>query len=204
MVGGFTATGALATLNSGLLAKPESDHTSTARLRSIHVLATTPAQVEPLATAVSALLGAEDPTSIRLETSQTLAEVRAAVAGELGRYSRQLVLGALGVGLVLVAMVVYGSVTLRRQDFGRRRALGATRATVATLIEVQNTLIGVCGALLGAVGGGLIALRITGGLPDIRFAGAVFVLAVLTVGVAAVPPALIAAHRDPVRVLRVP
>lgn len=204
VVGGFTATDTLATLNTGLLAKSGIEEAEAVRLRSIHVLATTPAQVEPLTTAISGLLGAEDPTSIRFETSQTLADVRAAVAGELGRYSRQLILAALGVGLVLVTLVVYGSVTLRRQDFGRRRALGATRTTITTLIAVQNTLVGVFGAVLGVVVGALIVLRLTGGPPDIRFAAAIVILAALTVVVATIPPAMIAAYRDPVRVLRVP
>jgi putative ABC transport system permease protein len=204
IVGGFQATGALISLNSGVLAAPTDQQASEAQLRSVYVLAESSAQVESLTKAVASLLGAQDPTSIRFETSQTLADVRAAVAGELGRYGRQLVLAALGVGLILVAMVVYGSVTLRRQDFGRRRALGATRAKIIALVAVQNSLVGICGAAVGLIAGGLIVWRLTGGLPEARFAIAIGILTVVTMDAATVPPAMIAAYRDPVRVLRVP
>ncbi|MCI0545584.1 MAG: ABC transporter permease [Actinobacteria bacterium] len=202
VVGGFASTEALGFLSTGLLAKLED--MGGARLRSIHVLATSPANVEPLTFAVMELLGVGDRTSVRFETSQTLADVRAAVAGELGRYSRVLVLVALGVGLILVAMVVYVSVTLRRQDFGRRRALGATRAAIISLIALQNALIGLGGVALGVLVGGVVVWRLTNDPPDIRFVAAVTVLTVLTVAGAAIPPAMIAAHRDPVRALRVP
>jgi len=204
IVGGFTALDPLASLNTGLLAMPGAEETRNAQLRSILVLATTPDQVEPLTAAVWAVLGVADPTTVRFETSRTLAEVRAAVAGELGRYSRQLVIGALGIGLILVAMVVYGSVTLRRQDFGRRRALGASRSTIIILIAVQNTLVGMVGVALGLVAGGMVVRSLTGGLPDLMFALAIGVLALLTVALATIPPAVVAAFRDPVRVLRVP
>lgn len=204
VVGGFTSSNALPSLTSGVLARPGAEQTQTARLRSIHLLATTSAQVEPLTRAISGLLGATDPMSVRFETSQALADVRTAVAGELGRFSHQLILAALGVGLLLVALVVYGSVTTRRQDFGRRRALGATRSTIIALIAVQNTLVGICGAALGTLAGCLIVWRLTGGYPGPQFAAAIAILAVLTVGVAAVPPAVIAAFRQPVLVLRVP
>jgi putative ABC transport system permease protein len=130
--------------------------------------------------------------------------VRAAVAGELGRFGRRLVLAALAVGLILVTIMVYGSVTLRRQDFGRRRALGASRTTIITLVVVEKTMIAVCGAAVGLIGGGIMVWRLTGGLPNTPFLVAVSILAVLAVALATIAPAMIAAYRDPVRVLRVP
>lgn len=107
-------------------------------------------------------------------------------------------------GLVLVALTVYGSVTLQRQDFGRRRALGATRTGIVTLVTVQNMLVAVIGALLGLAVAAAVALWRNDLGPSPTFALAVGVLAVIATGAAAVIPAVVAAHRDPVRVLRVP
>jgi hypothetical protein len=69
----------------------------------------------------------------------------------------------------------YSSVTLRKQDFGRRRALGATRTNIVTLVAVHYFPV-----------------------------AAIATLALIVTIIAALPPALIAAQRDPVRVLRVP
>ena len=111
---------------------------------------------------------------------------------------------ALGVSLVLVGLVVYGSVTLRRQDFGRRRALGARRSDVVALVGAQSGLVALLGVSLGVVAGSLAVWRLTGQLPDVPFTLAVGALVLLAVLVASIPPALVAAFRDPVRVLRVP
>lgn len=204
IVGGFIPGDALGSLSTIALAIPTSAQTKGAKLRAVHILAKSPRDVESLTTAVSALLGAQDATSVRFETSATLADVRAAVKGELGRYGRRLIIAALAVGLLLVAMVVYGSVTLRRQDFGRRRALGATRSTIVLLVATQNMLTALLGILGGGVAGSFMVHYLAGGLPDARFLTAISVLALLTVLAAALPPAMIAAYRDPVRVLRVP
>jgi putative ABC transport system permease protein len=49
-----------------------------------------------------------------------------------------------------------------------------------------------------------VVWRLTDQPPDLRFAVAVGVLAIIATIAAAVPPAIVAAHRDPVKVLRVP
>lgn len=202
IVGGFSATEPLATLNRSILTIPDPD--ATALVRSLHVLAANPRDVAALSHAVASLLGADDPTAVRFETSATLADVRVAVAGELGRFSRRLVLGALGAGLVLVGLAVYSSVTLRRQDFGRRRALGATRSTIVALVAIHYTLVAAAGIAIGTVVGSYLVTRWTNTPPDGEFTLAVSVLTLLATLVATVPPALVAAYRDPVLVLRVP
>lgn len=203
IVGGFTAADPLGFLETSILSSPRPSDNE-ANLRSIHVLAETPGHVAALATGVRAVLGAEDPTSVSLETSAALADLRAAVAGELGRFSRQLILAVLAVGLILVSLVVYWSVTLRRSDFGRRRALGATRTALIALVATQNTILAITGAALGTTAGIILVTRLTGGPPDTGFVIAIATLATLTTTLASLPPAIIAAHRDPVRVLRVP
>ena len=201
VVGWFHAADPLTFLNRSVLAAPPD---TGGVLQSIHVLARRPEDVAPLAESVRTVLGPEDPASVVVETSATLAEIRFAVQGELGEYGRQLVLMVLGAGLVLVALNVYGTVTTRRRDFGRRRALGADRAAIAVLVTVQTLITGVVGAVLGSSVGSAVIWRVTGGPPDTAFVVAVAVLAVTATVLGALPPAVVAARRDPVRVLRVP
>ena len=201
VVGSFDATDPLDDLDATILAPPRR---SDEPVRSIHIVVDTPGDVTAVRAAVGMLLGVDDPTAVAFETSQTLAEVRAAVRGELGRYSRRLVLGALAAGLVFVSLVVYGSVTLRRQDFGRRRALGATRGTIVTLIAVQYLTVAGIGVAAGTVVAAGAVLRWTGEPPDPAFTVSVAALTLLATLAATIVPALVAAYRDPVRVLRVP
>ena len=157
-----------------------------------------------LTDAALAVLDPADPTSVGIETSEDLALVRAAVQGELGRFGRQLVTLVLGVGLVLVGLNIYGAVTTRRRDFGRRRALGATRTAIVGLVTLQTLVVATIGAALGSAIGMVIIQRWTATTPDPAFTTAIATLAVLAAAVAALPPAILAAYRDPVRVLRVP
>jgi putative ABC transport system permease protein len=202
VVGAFDATEPLADLNRSILTPPTPD--TTQPLRSIHVLATSPNEVANLTTAVAMLLAPDDPTAIRFETSQALADVRAAVAGELGRYSRRLVLGALAAGLILITLAIYSSVTLRRQDFGRRRALGATRTTIITLVATHYLIVATIGTFTGITVATILTTRWNNTPPDIAFTAATATLTLVATLLATIPPAIIAAYRDPVRVLRIP
>lgn len=202
VVGFFKAEEPLAFLNrSALTAITQGGDTT---IRSIHVLARRPTDIEPLSRAVLAVIDPLDPSSITVETSSDLAQLRAAVAGELGQYGRNLVTLILAMGLVLVGLSVYGSVNSHRRDFGRRRALGASRLTIVNLVVAQTWFAGVAGTSVGVVLGVLMIERSTGTFPDVRFPLAIAVLALLTAALAALPPAMLAAFRDPVRVLRVP
>lgn len=201
VVGPFIATEPLAFLNTGLLRRPLATEQG---LRSIHVLAATPDLVDDLTTGVLMVLGPQDPRSVAVETSETLAEVRAAIQGELGRFGRNIISLVLGAGLVLTALAVYSSVSSRRRDFGRRRALGATRPTIVALVAAQTALAATFGAVGGTLATATILAQTTDSLPDAQFATAIIVLAILSATFAALPPALIAAYRDPVHVLRVP
>jgi putative ABC transport system permease protein len=203
VVGWFAAEDPLSHLDRSLLAAPDPADPG-AVVRSIHVLAQRPDQVAALTDAVVSVVGPADPTSLGVQTSESLALIRAAVAGELGTYGRRLVLMILGAGLALVVLNMYGAVTTRRRDFGRRRALGASRGTIIALVTLQTAITGLLGAALGTAIGAAVVWRLTDQPPDLRFAVAVGVLAIVATIAAAVPPALVAAHRDPVKVLRVP
>lgn len=202
VVGKLVASDPLTDFNRQALTPMQS--TPKARLRRLLVVTNTPADVGPTTDQVVALLDVEEPAAVTVRTSERLAQLRAAVAGELGQYGRDLVVQALGAALVVVLVVTYGTTATRRRDFGRRRALGATRASIAGLVVLQQTTTAFVGALLGLGVGTLISLQLTGSMPDVRFAVAVAVLAILVAVVSALIPAAIAATRDPVAILRVP
>ena len=200
VVGWLQAQPPLDFLNRSLLTTPQPGD----QLLRVFALAHSPQQVAALANAIANLADPDDPTSLAVTTSDTLVQVRSAVQGELGRYGRNLVALILAAGLVLAALNIYGSVTTRRRDFGRRRALGASRPDIITLITAQTATTALLGASLGAAAGGLIVNRVLHITPDVDFSVAAATLAVITTTLAALPPALIAAYRDPVRILRVP
>jgi putative ABC transport system permease protein len=203
VVGWLRANEPLLFLNSGVIAASDPADTNPT-LRSIQILANRPEDVAPVAEAARVLSGAEDPASLGIETSETFAQLRAAVAGELGRYSRNLVVMVLAVAVTLIGLTVYGSVTTRRRDFGRRRALGASRTALVGLVVAQTFGVALVGVLIGALIGSWAAWWWSGSSPDLSFTLAVSCLCVVAAILASLPPAIVAAYRDPVRILRVP
>lgn len=182
---------------------PQSEQ-SDAPLSVLVVIAARPDLVAPVSEAVLSVLAVDDPTLVTLTTSEGLATLRALVEGQLGSFGRELVLAIFALTGVLVAAILSGLTALRRKDFGRRRALGASRKLIVALLLAQMALLAVTGAVLGT-SGALLALTLIGDpLPGAAFTGAVAVLAIAVGLVAALAPAIAAASRDPIRELRVP
>ncbi len=168
------------------------------------VVAERPDLVAAVAPAVQSLLAVDDPTKITITTSEALAQLRALVQGQLGAFGRGLVLLILAVSGLLVAAILTGLVTLRRKDFGRRRALGATRGLIVSILLTQTLVLATLGAALGS-GVASMVLAFSGDpLPGLAFTAAIAVLAIAVSVVAALIPAVVAARRDPIRELRVP
>lgn len=116
-------------------------------------------------------------------------------------FGRSLLLLILGAGGFFVAVVVLADVLIRRRDLGRRRTLGITRADLVTLVALRTAVPAGIGAAGGmALGQGLGSLW--GQAPGLGFALGVAVLACLTALLASIPPAVLAANRDPVAVMR--
>src|SRR5690606_39708076 len=117
-----------------------------------------------------------------VQSPVALADLQAAVGADLGTFGRTLLLG-------------------------RRRALGATRTTILTLVLARTLLPALLPALLGAVIGTAAGLWIAGqwaATPPRTFTAGTATLAVLAALASTLPPATYAAGRDPVRVLRTP
>lgn len=200
VVGWLHAGAPLEFLNRSVLTVPESGEP----VARVIVLADSAQRVPGLAHAIETVIDAADPTSLTIETSGSLLQVRAAVQGELGSWGRNMVALVLAAGLILTALNVLGAVTTRRRDFGRRRALGASRLDIAVLVAGQTLAIATMGAAAGVAIGTAVMAGVVGTAADVEFSIAVTVLAVLAAAIASLPPALIAAFRDPVRILRVP
>ena len=171
---------------------------------AVVVVATSPADVPRLIAAIRGVLGIDDLSTVTIDSSDDLVEVQAVVSGDFGALSRQLGLSVVGVGLAVVALTMILSVSTRRRDFGRRRALGASRSALLVLVAVQAITPAILGAVLGTALGALAVLRMTENLPTADLIAAVPVLATSAAVVGAIPAALLAALRDPVSTLRVP
>ena len=203
VVGAFRPTSSVVrSLDRSVLFVPEP--ADPVRIRSIHVMVRRSESVASSAQAAVALLGATDPGEVTVTTSEALAEIREAVSGQLTASSRGLGLGTLLVGLGIISAVATAVVTMRRVDFGRRRALGARRADVVVLVVFQYLALGLAGSAVGSAIGLIGFATVTGDRVSADFVVATAVLTTLVTAAAAVPPAILAAFRDPVRVLRVP
>lgn len=211
VVGRFDAEEPLAFLERGVLIAATSDPAdqsrhprSPARLRQLYVMADNVEAVDQLVRAVRVVVHADMPQALAVESPRLLVELRAVIGSELAANSRRLMLLVLAVGLAIVAITLAGAVSQRRRDFGRRRALGATRSAIAVLVQTQTAVGAILGVIVGCIIGLIAVWRMAGSLPSATFIAGVAVLTLLTALVAGLPPAVLAAFRDPVRVLRLP
>lgn len=173
-------------------------------ISSIVVVARAPQDLPLVEQLVADALADVPRDALTVESSQALADLRAVIGGELTRQSRGIILGVLAGAAGITLVAIWSLVLLRRRDFGRRRALGATRSTIVALVVGQVLVPAVIGVTLG-VGAGL-ALLTTGNHPSppAHYLAAVVVLFTVAAGIAAGLPGIWAARRDPLTELRVP
>jgi putative ABC transport system permease protein len=180
------------------------DVASGERLAALTVLARRPQDLPLVSTLVSAALADVPREKVRVQSSEGLAELRAAIGGELTSQNRAIIFGTTGASAAAMLTVVWATALMRRRDFGRRRALGATRAVIVGLMTSQVCLVSGVGTSAGA-GAGLGWLAATGKpLPGLEFLAALVFGFTLIATAAAAAPACWAATRDPVIELRVP
>ena len=79
------------------------------------VIAARPDLVTPVSQAMQSVLAVDDPTKMKLSTSESLAQLRALIQGQLGSFGRGLVIVIFALTAVLVAAILYGLVMLRRK-----------------------------------------------------------------------------------------
>lgn len=185
-----------------LVAEPYSRHPQPVSL--LLIVAARPDLVGALTDAVTSVLAATDPTKLTIQTSETLAQLRSMIQAQLGGFSRQLLIALLLVTGILVCVILSGLVTLRRRDFGRRRALGATRSFILALLLVQTTMLALAGVSIGAASAAILLAVAGDPLPRPAFTIALGILGLFTAILAAILPAVAASRREPIRELRVP
>lgn len=200
VVDSFTADGELSALTGwGLL--PTDD---VVPLRYVYVLAEPHTDVASLARAVEAVLPAAIPGGVSIEMPAQAIQLREVLAGTLAGGSRQMMILTLLTALVLTSITMSGAVAARRRDFGRQRALGASRSAISVAVIVQSLVAGVVGVSVGLLVGLPVTFFSSGHLPSLRFVAGSVVLLLLVAVMGSLPPAVVAARRDPVRILRVP
>jgi len=177
--------------------------TGAAQVRELRVVITSIADVNATQKAILSILAPADPQNVQIESPSGLADTAQDLGGQLAGFGRSLLLLILGVGACFVATVVLSDVLVRRRDLGRRRTLGATRADLTGLVVLRTTVPAITGATVGSALA--LALNASSGYPTpVNFGIAVATLASLAAALAAAPPAVYAAWRDPVNVMRTP
>lgn len=173
-------------------------------LGTLIVVVDKPELVPVISDTVIPLTGVTDSSKIKIETSETFAQLRTLIEAQLSTFSRGLVLALLAVTGVLLAIIQFGLVIMRRKDYGRRRALGATRSLIISLILLQTALLTVLGICVGTVVSQLLLIASADPPPPLDFIAAVAILTLTTALISAAVPAGFAARREPIRELRVP
>jgi len=150
------------------------------------------------------LFPSEHRRSLQVERAGELLSARNAVREQFSALGPALLAALLAATGTCVAAGVLGGVLARRRDYGRRRALGATRGLLAMFVAVHAVILSAAGAVAGT-GGAVVYLLATGSpAPPVDFVVAVLAAAVTIGAAASVLPALAASRRDPLRELRVP
>lgn len=201
IVGRFTSAGAVADLDRLVLTRSHPTEEPLATL--LYALAEDAAYVPQIGEQLVALSGVPR-ENLAIESSPELIELGNVLNGTLGALSRQLALGAILVGMLLTALTTTLALNSRRRDFGRRRALGATRSGLVAITALEVSLPVFAGATAGTLVSLTVVYGTTGALPPMLTVASALTLIVLTGVTAAIPPAAIAATQDPLRILRVP
>jgi len=175
-----------------------------AEVSALVVVVRQPGLIAPMASAIRGLLGVSDLSQISVSTSEAVARIHQVVQSKLGAFNTSLVIIVVASTATLVSIVLFGLVLLKRRDFGRRRALGATRSLIVGLLLVQTFELALVGGALGSCLG-LSMLAVTGSpFPPAAFVVATATLATIACLVGALLPAAVASRREPLKELRVP
>lgn len=197
VVGSYVSKAPFDDLDGIIIFEPRQD------ARELRVILSDIGAAAPVQDAVLGLIGASAASQVSVTSPVTIAQLHESIVGTLGRYGAGLLAMVLGMGALLVAAVVAADTAMASVEWGRRRALGASRSQLVALASLRVALAAVTGVTLGiGAAVGVAAVQHWAVVP--LFAGAVAVLAVLAAVIAALPPAIRAAWRDPVSVLRTP
>ncbi len=167
------------------------------------ILSTTePGAVSSIVDVLDDMVGLTPVPSITITAPEVLNQVRDLVSGDLRKQGQQAILYVLAITTIMTAVVAFAAVSARRRDYGRRRALGARRTNLVVLILAHMSYASGLGSSVGLAAGAVTVRNMTSMPADLRYMAAVAVLTIATTAIAGFVPALIAALRDPLTVLR--
>lgn len=168
------------------------------------VITTSSDAVPAVADAVLALFSPQDRGNLQLESQSASIDRARGVAEAANRTAHNTsviaaLAASLATGLLLAFMVVQ-----RRRDYGRRRAIGATRGAVVVIIVAQAWLTML--AALAVAFAATAALGAAGWVPVATpgFLAGLTIMLLSGAPIGGVVAGLIAATRDPLREIRVP
>ncbi|WP_216452360.1 FtsX-like permease family protein [Arcanobacterium phocae] len=142
-------------------------------------------------------------STVSVESSARKAAESQALINSLKQQSGAILLLVHGVGIVIIGVIVLTNVLIHAKDLGRRRTLGITRSALICFVVLRTVVISLIGIVSGVILGYTVMYFAHTPVP-LDFAVASIILALCAAAVAAIPPAIFAAHRDPVRVMRMP
>lgn len=172
--------------------------------RQVWVIVDDVTHLEGAQRAVASILGADaNPGNFRISTALGLAEISSRFSGNAAEHNRTLLLVMLAAGAAFTAIVALADVLLRRKSLGRRRALGARRSDIVVLCSWRIAVPAAVGVVIGTAVTALYSAFALEAIP-LSYVCAIGILVELAAACASIPPALWAAYRDPVSVLRSP
>ncbi|MDR2896712.1 MAG: hypothetical protein LBV30_08725 [Propionibacteriaceae bacterium] len=172
-----------------------------------HALSLTVRELPQLSASLAlarSLLGPVEPTDLAIERSDDAAGLSRSVQSSFIGFAEVITVGALVAAAILLAIVALMMGYARRQELGRRRALGASQLMIVTLILLQETEVVILAGLAGLAIGAGVSWRMSGVAPQPLAMLALLVAVTCGSALAQLPAAVAAGWRDPVRVLRTP
>ncbi len=157
-----------------------------------------------VAGAVPDIVAVVGDVNLRVDVAAALGDLGQTVIRDVSDRTAETIVAALGVSLLVVALLSLLMVRTRLAEFGRRRALGCSRPAVMALVLLQGMGVIVPAAVGGALLGLAVDALVFGYLVPPAVPAWVLAAMLLGSGVAQVPSAAVAALRDPVLVLRTP
>lgn len=140
-----------------------------------------------------------------ISKSEAIAKVSHTVDKSQQSYTTLTITTAISISILIVTLLSAMMINSRKQEFGRRRALGASRIFLLGLVTTQIVLTILLATIFGTILG-IVTIMIFWplGVPTLIFC--IGLSGTLTLGsiIAQLPAALLAAFRDPVAVLRTP
>ncbi len=197
VVGRVAADAAVANLSAYVLVRDDGESVP---ITEIVLLADRSQDVEELVATLPILIASDGPLTV--QRGAMLVSLRDELAREAGALDAAILIGSLAVSGLLVGTILYGAMEQRRREFGLRRSQGATRTTIVNLVMIESAALFVVAAAFGVVIGSAAVLIQTGEIPDVLLSISVAALIILTGMVAAALPAILAALREPLYVLR--